>query len=160
VLECSSRWSPSGHLIIPMIIRTTQLLPSGPNGTNDPPHLTSLDPTGADQSDAEHPPTDLAVGFESLAARSKAQVRRSGGVCLGACFRDHLLVVLLVSGGDQGAVHGDHEARNSWRVVVYAGRDPLTGINAKARCRDHQSAVSCVTARQAADVLCWTDSPR
>ena len=49
-------------VVILMVIQTIQLAPPGPNGMDDTPHVTSLDPTGADQSDAEHPPTDLAVG--------------------------------------------------------------------------------------------------
>jgi hypothetical protein len=51
-------------LIIPMIIQTTQLAPSQPNGTDDVPHVSRLDPTGANQSDAEHPPTDLVVVYD------------------------------------------------------------------------------------------------
>jgi hypothetical protein len=42
-----------------MVIQTIQLAPPEPNGTDDTPHLTSLDPTETDQSDADHPPTDL-----------------------------------------------------------------------------------------------------
>jgi hypothetical protein len=46
---------------IPMVIQTIQLAPSEPNWTDDTPHLTRLDPTGADRSDADQPPTDLVV---------------------------------------------------------------------------------------------------
>jgi hypothetical protein len=53
-----------------MVIQTTQLEPPEPNRTDDPAHLTSLDPTGANQSDAEHPPTDLAVGGSSPSRRA------------------------------------------------------------------------------------------
>jgi hypothetical protein len=39
--------------------------------------VTRLDPTGADQSDAEHQPTDLAVGGSSPSRRAtKPQVNR------------------------------------------------------------------------------------
>jgi hypothetical protein len=45
-----------------MIIRTTQLLPSGPDAIDDADIVSRADPTGADQVDAEHLSTDLAVG--------------------------------------------------------------------------------------------------
>ena len=47
--------------------------PTGPAGTQRDrrcAHLTRLDPTGANQSDAEHPPTDLAVGGSSPSRRA------------------------------------------------------------------------------------------
>jgi hypothetical protein len=50
------------RLVIPMVIQTIQLALSGPNRADDTSHLTSLDPTGANQPDAEHQPTELAVG--------------------------------------------------------------------------------------------------
>jgi hypothetical protein len=65
-------WCPAVRVvIIPMIIQTTQPGPSEPNWTDDPSHLTRLDPTGADHSDAEHPPTDLAVGGSSPSRRAQ-----------------------------------------------------------------------------------------
>jgi hypothetical protein len=67
-------------LIIPMIIRTIRRDPSRPAWTDDAPNVSRVDPTGADQSDADHPPTDLAVGgFESLAAR---HILAGQSVCL------------------------------------------------------------------------------
>jgi hypothetical protein len=42
-------------LIIPMIIQTIRLDPSGAVWTDEAPNVTSLDPSGADQVDAEHP---------------------------------------------------------------------------------------------------------
>jgi hypothetical protein len=57
-------------VVIPMVIQTIQLAPPGPNGTDNTPHVTSLDPTGGNQSDAEHPPTDLAVGGSSPSRRA------------------------------------------------------------------------------------------
>jgi hypothetical protein len=64
-------------MVIPMVIQTIQLDPPEPNWADDTSHLTSLDPTGADQLDAEHPPTDLAVGGSSPSRRAtKPQVSR------------------------------------------------------------------------------------
>src|SRR5262245_25082479 len=64
-------------VVIPMVIQTIQLALSEPNWTDDTSHVTSLDPTGADQSDAEHQPTDLAVGGSSPSRRAtKPQVKR------------------------------------------------------------------------------------
>jgi hypothetical protein len=61
---------PVVRVVIPMVIQAIQPDPPGPNGTDDPPHVTGLDPTGADQSDAEHSPTDLAVGGSSPSRRA------------------------------------------------------------------------------------------
>jgi hypothetical protein len=56
-------------LIIPLIIHTIRWGPSRSDGIDEPPDLSRADPSGADQIDAEHQATDLAVGgFESLAA--------------------------------------------------------------------------------------------
>jgi len=57
-------------VVISMVIQTTQPEPPEPNWTDDTPHLSRLDPTGADQSDAEHQPTDLAVGGSSPSRRA------------------------------------------------------------------------------------------
>ena len=51
---------PPGGSIIPMIIQTIRLDPSGPDATDGSSHLSRLDPSGADQIDAEHQATDLA----------------------------------------------------------------------------------------------------
>jgi hypothetical protein len=56
-------------LIIPMIIQTIPLDPSGAVWTDAASNVSRPDPFGADQIDVEHQATDLAVGFESLAAR-------------------------------------------------------------------------------------------
>ena len=54
-----------------MIIQTIQQHPSRAVWIDDPSDVSRPDPSGADQSDAEHQATDLAVGeFESLAART------------------------------------------------------------------------------------------
>jgi len=42
-------------LIIPMIIQTILLYPSGAVWTDEPPNVSRLDPSGAVQVDAEHP---------------------------------------------------------------------------------------------------------
>jgi hypothetical protein len=48
-------------LIIPLIIQTIRLDPSGPDAIDGLTHLSRPDPTGADQIEAEHQATDLAV---------------------------------------------------------------------------------------------------
>jgi hypothetical protein len=53
-------------LIIPLIIQTIRLDPSGSIWTDQASNLTSQIPTGADQADAEHQATDLAVGDRDL----------------------------------------------------------------------------------------------
>jgi hypothetical protein len=42
-------------LIIHLIIQTIGLYPSGAVWTDDAAHVSRLDPSGADQIDAEHP---------------------------------------------------------------------------------------------------------
>jgi hypothetical protein len=42
-------------LIIPMIIQTIPLDPSGTVWSDSAPNVSRLDPSGADQADAEHP---------------------------------------------------------------------------------------------------------
>jgi hypothetical protein len=42
------------RMIIPMIIQTILLYPSGAVWTDDPPNVSGQDPTSAVQSDAEH----------------------------------------------------------------------------------------------------------
>jgi hypothetical protein len=44
-----------------LIIQTIRRVPSGPDATDEPPNLSRADPSGADQIDAEHQATDLAV---------------------------------------------------------------------------------------------------
>ena len=63
-------------VVIPMVIQTIQPVPPGPNRADDTPHLTGLDPTGADQSDGEHLSTDLAVGGSSPSRRAKHAAQR------------------------------------------------------------------------------------
>jgi hypothetical protein len=60
-------------LIIPMIIQTIQLVPPRPNGKDDAAHVSRVDPTAANQSDADQPPTDLAVGGSSPSRRAPDQ---------------------------------------------------------------------------------------
>jgi hypothetical protein len=64
---------PPGGLIIPMIIQTIRLDPSGPDATDDPSHLSRSDPSGTDQIDAEHQATDLAVGASSPSRRASSR---------------------------------------------------------------------------------------
>jgi hypothetical protein len=49
------------RLIIPMIIQTILLDPSGAIWTDGPPNVSSLDPSGPDQIDAEHPARNRKV---------------------------------------------------------------------------------------------------
>jgi hypothetical protein len=63
---CSLGWC----LIIPMIILTIQLLPSGPDATDDAPHVSRAAPTRTDHSDADQQPMDLAVGGSSPSWRA------------------------------------------------------------------------------------------
>jgi hypothetical protein len=51
-------------LIIRLIIQTIRQHPSGPIGIDEAPNLSRADPSGADQTDAEHQATDLAVGSD------------------------------------------------------------------------------------------------
>jgi hypothetical protein len=52
----------SHGLIIRLIIHTIRRDRSGSVWTDEAPNLSSPDPSGADQIDAEHQATDLAVG--------------------------------------------------------------------------------------------------
>jgi hypothetical protein len=62
-------------LIIRLIIQTIRRGPSGAVWTDEASNVSRPDRSGADQIDAEHQATDLAVGgFESLAARTTPQV--------------------------------------------------------------------------------------
>jgi hypothetical protein len=59
-------------LIIPMIIQTILLYLSGAVWTDEAPNLSSLDPSGAIQIDAEHPTTDLtAKALKSASGRRR-----------------------------------------------------------------------------------------
>jgi hypothetical protein len=48
-------------LIIRLIIQTIRRDPSGSDAIDEAPNLSSPDPTGADQIDAEHQATDLVI---------------------------------------------------------------------------------------------------
>jgi hypothetical protein len=56
------RHSVGCALIIPMIIPTIRRVASGPVWIDDTSNLSRPDPSGADQIDAEHQATELAVG--------------------------------------------------------------------------------------------------
>jgi hypothetical protein len=53
-------------LIIRLIIQTIPLDPSGAVWTDEAPNLSRLDPSGADQIDAEHKTTELAVALDQV----------------------------------------------------------------------------------------------
>jgi hypothetical protein len=58
-----------------LIIRTIRRAPSGPDGIDEAPDLSSVDPSGADQIDAEHQATDLEkLGATTHRARQLRQV--------------------------------------------------------------------------------------
>jgi hypothetical protein len=65
------------RLIIPMIIQTILLDPSGAVWTDEASNVSRPDPSGADQIDAEHQATDLAVGVRF--ARSGSSFSRPAG---------------------------------------------------------------------------------
>src|SRR5207249_12021931 len=73
----------SNGLIIRLIIQTIRLDPSGSIWIDEPFNLSSPDPSGADQFDAEHQSTDLAVGvpvWPWIGQRwSRVQMVGSGG---------------------------------------------------------------------------------
>jgi hypothetical protein len=57
-------------LIIPMIIQTILLDPSGAVWTDEAPNMSRPDPSGADQADADHP-----VGARKSAVGSELRLR-------------------------------------------------------------------------------------
>ena len=66
----------SHGLIIRLIIQTIRRDPSGAVWTDGAPNVSRPDPTGADQIDAEHQATDLAVGGSNPSRRAKRAVQR------------------------------------------------------------------------------------
>jgi hypothetical protein len=62
-------------LIIRLIIQTILLDPSRAAWTDAASNLSSLDPSGADQADAEHPTRNRKVVGSNPTSGSKAQVR-------------------------------------------------------------------------------------
>jgi hypothetical protein len=63
-------------LIIPMIIQTIRLLPSGAVWTDEASNVSSLDPTGAVQADAEHPARNRKVVGSNPTSGSKTAGQR------------------------------------------------------------------------------------
>ena len=66
----------SHGLIIRLIIQTIRRDPTGSVWTDEAPNLSRPDPTGADQIDAEHQATDLAVGGSNPSRRAKRAGQR------------------------------------------------------------------------------------
>jgi hypothetical protein len=64
------------RLIIRLIIQTIRQDPSGSVWTDDPSDVSRLDRSGADQTDVEHQPTDLAVGGSNPSRRAKHAVQQ------------------------------------------------------------------------------------
>jgi hypothetical protein len=61
----------SHGLIIRLIIQTIRRDPSGSVWTDEASNVSRPDPSGADQIDAEHQATDLAVGGSNPSRRAK-----------------------------------------------------------------------------------------
>jgi hypothetical protein len=72
-------------VIIPMIIRTIDQAPSRAGPIDVAPHLSRMAPTGANRSDAGHPPTDLAVGGSSPSRRTAEPADSSTRLLPSAC---------------------------------------------------------------------------
>jgi hypothetical protein len=69
-----------GALIIPMIIQTILLYPSGAVWTDDAAHVSRLDPSGAIQADAEHPSRNpKVVDFFGIDGTNDRPPRRASG---------------------------------------------------------------------------------
>jgi hypothetical protein len=64
------------RLIIPLIIQTIRLDPSGSDQIDDPSNVSRPDPSGADQADAEHPSRNRKV--EAHLGKCKLQVTSYG----------------------------------------------------------------------------------
>jgi hypothetical protein len=63
-------------LIIPMIIQTILLYPSGAVWTDEAPNVSRLDPSGADQADAKHPTRNRkVVGSNPISGFTNLQLR-------------------------------------------------------------------------------------
>jgi hypothetical protein len=63
-------------MIIPMIIQTIRLDPSGAVWTDGPSNVSRLDPSGADQIDAEHPSRNRKVEGSNPSSGSKTAGQR------------------------------------------------------------------------------------
>jgi hypothetical protein len=63
----------SHGLVIPLVIQTIRLDPSGSVWIDEPSNGSRPDRSGADQVDAEHQATDLAVGGSNPSRRANAQ---------------------------------------------------------------------------------------
>jgi hypothetical protein len=75
--SAAAKWSSClACLIIRLIIQTILLDPSGAIETDEPSNVSRPDPSGADQIDAEHQATDLAVR-SALAARMQTSPART-----------------------------------------------------------------------------------
>jgi hypothetical protein len=71
-LACRNRMGglAAAGLIIRLIIQTIRRDPSGSAWTDEALNVSRLDPSGADQIDAEHQATDLAVGGSNPSRRT------------------------------------------------------------------------------------------
>src|SRR5918999_940260 len=71
------RFSVGCALIIPMIIQTIRLDPSGAVWTDEASNVSRLDPSGADQIDAEHPTRNRKVVGSNPTSGSKTAGQRA-----------------------------------------------------------------------------------
>jgi hypothetical protein len=76
-LNCCLPW-----LIIRLIIQTIRRDPSGSVQIDDASNVSRPDPTGADQTDAEHRSTDLAVGGSNPSQRASKPQSTAWGYLL------------------------------------------------------------------------------
>ena len=118
-------------LIIRLIIQTIRQDPSGTVWTDEAPNVSRPDPSGADQTDAEHQATDLAVGGSNPRGAHNAPGQRPGAVCF-AC----LVIISVPRGGGSRSLLAIKKRGNRWWVVVYAAREPLTGRKRQTRDRE------------------------
>jgi hypothetical protein len=63
-------------LIIPMIIQTIHLYPSGAVWTDGPSNVSSLDPSGAIWSDAEHPARKARWSTDAMTGETHGRFKR------------------------------------------------------------------------------------
>jgi hypothetical protein len=72
--DARPNWLPC--LILRLIIQTIRQDRSGSNQIDDLSNVSRLDPSGADQIDAEHQATDLAVGGSNPSRRAEHPAHR------------------------------------------------------------------------------------
>jgi hypothetical protein len=82
-------------LIIPMIIQTILLYPSGAVWTDDPTNVSRLDPSGAVQVDAEHPSRNRKVVGSNPTSGSKTAGQSTFTVILSLVLLASLIILCV-----------------------------------------------------------------